>query len=120
VTAPATPADLYRVTRLGMLGQAPVQGRAAHAGDPHKLADPEASGCRAQGEPQRFRASTGVSADKPHLSLLCVGRCAMVGTDPGNAIGSRLREVTLGMIADAAIVSDTADRSLDGGGRDVC
>jgi hypothetical protein len=33
--APATPADLYRVARLGELSQVAVERRAAHAGDSH-------------------------------------------------------------------------------------
>jgi hypothetical protein len=40
--APATPADLYRVAGLGVLGEVAVQRRAAHAGDAHQLADPDA------------------------------------------------------------------------------
>jgi len=53
--APVAPADLHRAACLGVLGQVAVQRRAAHAGDAHQLADPDAFvGRHAQREPQCF------------------------------------------------------------------
>jgi hypothetical protein len=127
--APATPADLDRAASLGMLGQVPVQGGAAHSTDGYQLADfCSLLGGHAQGEPQCVLCRGRLLWWVGRLWLSCTSAVVFEINDTPRRIGWRTERVSghvvqLGTLAGVArgsladgLVGDEVGTSASGGG----